>query len=88
MEKEPLFEATYGITGVDEFGSSFEALLQGKLEIPKEGFRANVWFKGEVKGLEIEGTATGVDSYFARADGRGRARAHSDADPRSIKKGG
>ncbi len=70
MEKEPLFEATYDITGVDEFGSSFEALIQGKLEIPKEGFRANVWFKGEVKGPEIEGTGTGVDYYYARADGR------------------
>jgi len=72
MKKEPLFEATYDITGVDEFGSSFEALLQGKLEIPKEGFRANVWVQGEVKGPEIEGTAKGVDYYYARADGRGQ----------------
>ncbi len=44
MEKKTLFEATYDITGVEEFGSSFQELLQGKLEIPKEGFRANVSF--------------------------------------------
>jgi len=72
LEKEPLFEAKYDITSVDEFGSSFKALIQGKLETPKEGFRANVWFKGEVSGPEIEGTATGVDYYYARADGRGQ----------------
>jgi len=70
LEKEPLCEITYDITGVEEFGSSFEALVQGKLEIPKEGFRANVGVKGVVSGPEIEGTATGVDYFYARADGR------------------
>jgi len=69
MEKNPLFEASYDITGVEEFGSSFEALLQGKLEIPKEGFRANVSFKGVISGPEIEGTAKGVDYLYTRADG-------------------
>jgi hypothetical protein len=69
MEKKTLFEGTYDITGVEEFGSSFEALLQGKLEIPKEGFRANVSFKGPISGPEIEGTATGVDYLCTRADG-------------------
>ena len=70
MDKKPLFEIAYDITGVEEFGSSFEALLQGKLEIPKEGFRANVAVKGVVSGPEFEGTATGVDYLYARADGR------------------
>ena len=57
-------------TSVEEFGSSFEALLQGKLEIPKEGFRVNVGVKGVVSGPEFEGTATGVDYAYVRADGR------------------
>jgi len=70
MEKKTLFEATYDITGVEEFGSSFQELLQGKLDIPKEGFRANVSFQGEVTGSEIEGTAKGVDYLYTRADGR------------------
>jgi hypothetical protein len=70
MEKEPLFEITYDITSVEEFGSSFEALLQGKLEIPKEGFRANGFLQGVVSGSEIKGTAKGVDYLYVRADGR------------------
>ena len=69
MDKKPLFEASYDITGVTEFGSSFEALLQGKLEVPPEGFRANVSFKGTING-DIEGTAEGVDYLYTRADGR------------------
>ena len=70
MDKKLLFEASYDITGVEEFGSSFEALLQGKLEIPKEGFRANISFKGDISGPELKGTATGVDYLYTRADGR------------------
>ena len=69
MDKKPLFEASYDITGVTEFGSSFEALLQGKLEVPPEGFRANVSFKGTISG-DIEGTAEGFDYLYTRADGR------------------
>ena len=69
MDKKPLFEASYDITGVTEFGSSFEALLQGKLQVPPEGFRANVSFKGTING-DIEGTAEGVDYLYTRADGR------------------
>ena len=69
MDKKPLFEASYNITGVEEFGSSFEALLQGKLDIPKEGFRVNVSFEGVISG-GIEGTGKGVDYLYTRADGR------------------
>jgi len=69
MDKKPIFEASYNITGAEEFGSSFEALLQGKLEIPKEGFRVNVSFEGVISG-GIEGTAKGVDYLYTRADGR------------------
>jgi hypothetical protein len=70
MDKKPLFEITYDITNVEEFGSSFQALLQGKLDIPNEGFRANVWVEGVVSGPEFEGTAKGVDYLYTRADGR------------------
>lgn len=68
--KNPLFEIAYDITGLEEFGSSFEALLQGKLEMPNEGFRVNVNLQGNVSGPEIKGTAKGVDYAYVRADGR------------------
>jgi len=70
LDKKPLFEIKYDLLSVEEFGSSFEALMQGKLEIPKEGFRVNVSLKGVVSGPEFEGTATAVDYAYVRADGR------------------
>ena len=69
-EREPVFEASYDITGVEEFGSSFQALLEGKLKIPREGFRANVILNGVIRGPGIQGTAKGVDYLYTRADGR------------------
>ena len=69
-QKNPLFEIVYDFTGVEEFGASFEALMQGKLEIPKEGFRANVAIQGTVRGPEFTGTAKGIDYLYVRADGR------------------
>jgi hypothetical protein len=69
-QKKLLFEIAYNVTGVEEFGSSFEALMTGKLEILKEGFRANVGVQGPVSGPEFTGTAKGVDYLYVRADGR------------------
>jgi hypothetical protein len=69
-QKKLLFEIAYHVTGVEEFGSSFEALMTGKLEIPKEGFRVNVGVQGPVSGPEFTGTAKGVDYMYVRADGR------------------
>ena len=68
--KNPLFEIAYENTGFEEFGSSYEALVQGKLEIPKEGFRANSYFQGVVSGPELKGTAKAVDYCYIRADGQ------------------
>ena len=70
MEKEPLFEIKYNTTSVEEFGTSLAALRQGKLEVPKEGFRVNVHVEGVVSGHAIKGTAKGVDYVYGRADGR------------------
>jgi hypothetical protein len=69
MGKEPFCEVDYDITGVTEFGSSFEELLMGKLKVPPEGFRADISFAGPIKG-DIEGTVEGVDYLYTRADGR------------------
>ena len=69
MGKEPFCEVDYDITGVTEFGSSFEELLTGKLIVPPEGFRANIGFAGTITG-DIEGTVVGVDYLYTRADGR------------------
>jgi len=70
LEKEPLFEIKYNTTSVEEFGTSLAALRQGKLEVPKEGFRVNVHVEGVVSGHAIKGTAKGVDYVYGRADGR------------------
>jgi len=70
LDKKPLFEINYDITSIEEFGSSFEELMQGKLEVPKEGFRVNVGIKGKVSGPQFEGNASGYDYAYCRADGR------------------
>ena len=69
-QKKLLFAIAYNVTGVEEFGGSFADLMQGKLDIPKEGFRANVGVEGPVSGPEFTGTAKGVDYVYVRADGR------------------
>ena len=70
QQKNPIFEISYDVTGTEEFGSSFEALMQGKLEIPKEGVRVNGILQGMVSGPEFKGTAKCVDYAYIRADGR------------------
>ena len=69
MDKKPIFKAAYKVTGLTEFGASFEELSQGKLVIPPEGFRVNIGFAGEITG-DVEGTAEGIDYVYARSDGR------------------
>jgi hypothetical protein len=69
MDKKPIFEAAYQVTGVTEFGSSFEELAKGKLVVPPEGVRVNIAFAGPITG-DIEGTAEGIDYLYTRADGR------------------
>src|SRR5688572_197010 len=67
---ELLYEVTLEITGMTEYGVSFEALIAGKVAPPPEGARFDVAFEGAASGPKLKGTATGVDYLRVRADGR------------------
>jgi hypothetical protein len=67
---ELLYEVTRKITGMTEYGVSFEALIAGKVGPPPEGARFDVAFEGAASGPKLKGLATGVDYVRVRADGR------------------
>ena len=74
---EPIYEYTLNITGMPEYGVSFEELMSGKTKLPPEGARFDVAFAGEVIGSKIRGTLTGVDYLHIRADGRFQLDVHA-----------
>ncbi len=67
---ELLYEISLEITGMTEYGISFEALIAGKVAPPPEGARFDVAFAGAASGPKLKGTVTGVDYLRVRADGR------------------
>ena len=50
MSKKPFCEVAYDLTGVIELGSCLEKVLMGKLQVPPEGFRAQVSCESEQQG--------------------------------------
>jgi len=74
---ELLYEYTLSITGLTEFGVSFQDLLSGKALPPPEGARFDVAFAGSAVGDKLSGTVTGVDYLFIRADGRSDLDIHA-----------
>jgi hypothetical protein len=90
---EPLYEYTLNITGLTEYGVSFEELTSGKIPPPAEGARFDVAFAGEASGSKLNGKVTGIDYTYMRADGRFQLDVHAeitteDAQKISIKAGG
>ena len=67
---ELLYEYRANVTGIAEYGVSFEALIGGKVPPPAEGARFDVCFAGPAKGSRLNGRVTGVDYLRVRADGR------------------
>ena len=67
---ELLYEVTFMITGLTEYGVSFDELIAGKVAPPREGARFDVAFEGTANGPKLKGTAVGVDYIRVRADGR------------------
>jgi hypothetical protein len=65
-----LFEEHVRLTGVTEYGLSWNEMNEGKADLPQEGARFDISFKGELKGSRIKGTVKGVDYLTIRADGR------------------
>ena len=74
---ELLYEYTLKITGLTEYGFSFEALMAGTAPPPPEGARFNVLFEGAAVG-KLKGTVSGIDYLRVRADGRFDLHIHAD----------
>ncbi|MFZ9388294.1 MAG: DUF3237 family protein [Chitinophagaceae bacterium] len=73
-----LYEYKVNITGMSEYGTSFADLMAGKIQLPPEGARFDVYFEGPVSGGKMSGTAKGVDYLRFRADGRMELDIHSE----------
>jgi hypothetical protein len=90
---EPVYEYTLNITGLTEYGVSFEELTSGKIPPPPEGARFDIAFAGEASGSKVNGKVTGIDYAYMRADGRFKLDVHAeitteDAQKISIKADG
>lgn len=75
---ELLYEYTLNVTGLTEYGVSFEGLVTGKVAIPPEGARFDVAFAGTGTGEKLKGTVKGVDYLWMRADGRSELDVHAE----------
>lgn len=75
---EPLYEYGLSITGLTEYGVSFQDLVSGKIPPPPEGARFDVAFAGEASGSKLSGKVSGVDYLHIRADGRFQLDVHAE----------
>ena len=76
--KELLYESIVKLTGMTEYGFSFEALIAGTAAPPPEGARFDVPFEGASNGPKLKGKVTGVDYLRIRADGRFELHIHAE----------
>lgn len=67
---EHLFSEDIHLTGLTEYGLSWEKLTTGQAVLPPEGARFDIAFEGTLAGNKIKGTIAGVDHLTVRADGR------------------
>jgi hypothetical protein len=75
---ELLYEYTLKITGLTEYGTGLAELLSGKLAMPPEGARFDVYFAGQATGDKLKGTVRGVDYLRVRPDGRMELDIHAE----------
>jgi hypothetical protein len=73
---ELLYTVTLNITGIKEYGVSFEALMAGEAVPPVEGARFDVAFEGTAAGPKLNGAVAGIDYVRVRADGRFELHIH------------
>ena len=67
---ELLYTVTLNITGIQEYGVSFAALMAGEVTPPVDGARFDVPVKGTATGPKLNGAAEGIDYVRVGADGR------------------
>jgi hypothetical protein len=78
IQGEFLYEYTLNVTGMAEYGISFEALMTGKIAPPPEGVRFDVVFEGVLSGPQLNGKIKGIDYVWIRADGRMELNIHAE----------
>lgn len=75
---EFLYEKTINFTKVTEYGVSMEALAGGQIAPPPEGARFDITFEGSIQGPKLNGTVSGVDYVYVRADRRFQLHIHAE----------
>lgn len=65
-----LFDEQIVLTGITEYGISWEDLINGAAQIPQNGARFDIAFEGNVIGSQIKGVIKGTDYLEIRADGK------------------
>ncbi|MCB9300399.1 MAG: DUF3237 family protein [Lewinellaceae bacterium] len=65
-----LFSETVYLTGITEYGVSWQELTTGQVRPPLEGARFDIAFAGTLEGAKLSGSIEGVDYLTVRADGR------------------
>lgn len=69
QELEVLFEEKVSLTGITEYGISWEDIVSGKVKIPSQGARFDIAFEGKISGEKLNGFIKGVDYLDVRSDG-------------------
>lgn len=65
-----LFDEEVYLTGITEYGVSWEGLANGREAPPPQGARFDIAFEGRVFGEKVNGQVRGVDYLEVRADGK------------------
>jgi hypothetical protein len=65
-----LFDEAVHLTGLTEYGVSWEKLTTGQAILPLQGARFDIAFEGTFEGPRLRGVIAGVDYLTVRADGR------------------
>lgn len=72
--REFLFDEAVQLTGITEYGVSWEKFLSGEVNLPPQGARFDIAFAGTLEGPKLKGRIEGVDYLLVRADGRPQIR--------------
>lgn len=65
-----LFNESAHVTGITEYGISWDKVVSGVISPPPEGARVDIFFEGLIEGPNIAGAIRGVDYLEIRADRR------------------
>lgn len=74
---EHLFDEEIQLTGITEYGISWDELIKGNIKLPSQGARFDLEFEGKIIGERINGSIKGVDYLEVRADGKFMLNIHA-----------